>query len=475
MPDHPNVLFLMADQYRPDLNGFAGNDMVRTPTLDWLAEDGVIFENAYTPSPVCIPGRQSIMMGQLPRTTGCERYGQDLAPESYTFARHFAEHGYMTTCAGKLHHSGWDQMQGWLKRLGPTPMKRAVGDSAGADHHPLDTLPEKQYTRGEEGSSWSTAKEIKRAGVSDSRVQVADRRSVEGVEQYLKEYTTSPYYDRERRSPEGDDQPLLLKVSLIQPHYPYFTDREELFTYYLDRVDPYFEDAPGHPVLGADEVEVGDDATRREIRRATAAYYAMCERVDELYARVIDRLEHLGQNLDEWIIIYTADHGEMLGQHGVWNKRVPYEASARVPLVIRWPKRFDGGRVEENVNLCDLYATLSDCVGLPVSSGLDSRSLVPLMEGGAEDWDDETVSAVGDHVMVKQGDLKYCYFDDDGPEVLFDLSRDPGETTNYADDSEYADVVERFRERRDELGYGLDTNTGYENAGYNSGVPVMDE
>jgi choline-sulfatase len=480
--DPPNVLFLMDDQHRPGCFGFAGDETVRTPTLDRLAETGTVFERAYTPAPVCIPGRQSIMAGQLPRTTGCERYGQDLDPGYQTFARHLAEHGYATCCAGKLHHSGWDQTQGWLKRLGPTPVKRHVGDSAWGEHHPLENPPEKNYTRGEEGGSWSAAKEVRRAGVQDSRVQVADRRGVEATEQYLTQYFASPYYDRERRTPAGEDQPLLLKVSLVQPHYPYFTDEEDLFTYYLDRVEPFEAAAPDHPVLSAEAVAVGPegDVTRREARRATAAYYAMCERVDALFGRVLDRLEHLGQDPDEWVVVYTSDHGEMLGEHGVWNKRVPYEASMRAPLLVRWPERFDPGTVDRPVSLCDLYATLCDLADLPAPEGLDSRSLVPLLAAASEgagagasasavEWSDEAVSAVGDHCFVVQGDLKYCHFGDDGEEVLFDLAADPGETENRVDDPAYADAVAALRERRAELGYGPDAATDPD-PGYDPGV-----
>lgn len=460
MPERPNVLFLMDDEHRPDVFGFAGDDVVRTPTLDRLAGTGTTFSNAYTPSPVCCPARQSMMAGQLPRTCGCLGW-DDLDPGYYTFARHFAEHGYMTACAGKLHHQGWDQMQGWRKRLGPTPMKRPT-------HHTyLEKKDPEAFERWEKdydpGSrwKWSYAKEVKRAGVGDSQVQVDDRRSVEGTEEYVRQYFTSPYYDRQR----ADDRPLLLKVSLVQPHFPFFTT-EERFEYYLNRVEPYVEEPPDHPFLRTHAVEPGVDATERELRRATAAYYGMVETVDDYFGRVLDALEAAGEDLDEWVIVYTSDHGEMLGEHGVWEKKQFYEASARVPLVIRPPERYDPGTVEENVNLCDLYATLCELAGLPVPDGLDSRSLVPLMEGNTDDWTDETVSQYdGRNLMIKRGDLKYGYYGEEDPEVLWDLDRDPSETTNYVDDPAYEAAVERFRDRRDELGYGPDPDE-YTGAGY---------
>lgn len=476
MADQPNVLVLLNDEHRPDVAGFAGDDVVRTPTTDWLAETGTVFENAYTPAPVCVPARQSIRTGQLPRTWS-ER-GFDAFESGYqTFARQFGEHGYMTANAGKMHYPGWAKMQGWRKRLGPTPMKRTMGDDA------FDMQVDSEHG-GLSDWKWSGAKEVKRAGVADSRVQVDDRRSVEGVEEFLKQYFTAPYYDRCQ-----PDRPLVLQTSLIQPHYPYFTDDEDLFTYYMNRVDPYVEEGDQfHSVISecrtageCRRVRPGVNASEREIRRATAAYYAMVERVDGLFGRVIDALEHHGEDPDEWVIVFTSDHGEMLGERSMWGKGQFLEPSARVPLVVRYPERFDPAVVSENVSLCDLYATVCDLAGLPTPDGLDSRSLVPLLAGDADRWHDayenEAVSqGVGngsvkrgvdcDHLMIKRDDLKYCYYGEDHPEVLFDLERDPEETTNYVEDPEYTDAVERFRERRGELGYGPNADPDYETAGY---------
>ncbi len=122
---YPNILFLMSDEHRYDVLGYAGNDVVRTPRLDALAESGTIFTNAYTPSPICIPGRQAIMSGQLPRTCGVEKFGQDLTPGYGTFARRFGQYFYHTVAAGNLHHTGQNQMQGWNQRLGSTPSEKA--------------------------------------------------------------------------------------------------------------------------------------------------------------------------------------------------------------------------------------------------------------------------------------------------------------------------------------------------------------
>ncbi|MEX0653680.1 MAG: sulfatase-like hydrolase/transferase [Phycisphaeraceae bacterium] len=469
----PNILFLMSDEHRADVAGFAGDAVVRTPTLDWLARTGVVFNHAYTPSPICIPARQAIAAGQLPRTCACERYGQDLPPFAMTFARRFTQHAYLTACCGKLHHSGEDQMQGWLHR--------PAGDlEVQPNFMPgrVEALFERYGKR--PGTKWSDAKETLRAGVAPGPYQAFDEAAVAAAGRTIRQHFLDPYYDR-----PAPLRPLLLKVSMIQPHYPYFTS-EDKFTYYLNRVTPY-RDQPvfDHPFLSQRQVTVGvDGVTERDLRRATAAYYGMVETIDDHYATVLDQLRHAGQDLDDWIIVYCSDHGEMLGEHGIWEKQKFFEGSARVPLIIRWPKRFAPRVVEENVNLCDLFATLCDLAGIDLpadeatvrGAGLDSRSLVPLMQGDCSEWANETVSQFrGSNLMIKRDALKYQFYEADDcasqPEVLFDLERDPAERVNVIDEPGYAAAVAAFRHRRAALGFGPDA-PAYRNAGYHASASL---
>lgn len=150
---------------------------------------------------------------------------------------------------------------------------------------------------------------------------------------------------------------------------------------------PWLEEPCDHPVLSLSQQNQPVHASPRDIRRATAAYYGMVETVDNHYGQVLGELERVGENLDDWTLIYTSDYGEMLGEHGIWEKTRFYEGSVRVPLIVRWPRRFAGGpTVKQNVNLCDLFATICDLAGVPTPDGLDSRSLVPLLEGDSSDW-----------------------------------------------------------------------------------------
>ncbi len=469
MSKPPNILFLMSDEHRADVTGFEGNTVIRTPVLDSLAEDGVVFENCYTPSPVCVPARQCMAAGQLPRTCGCEKYGDDLPYGHMTFPLRFSQYGYNTTCCGKIHQMGPDQMGGWMRRAGMDHM---------LEHARLEHIPGRQVelrkkyaaANTQNDGKWDDVKEIKRAGTGLSLYTEWDEYATWGAEVILREYFSDPWYDKTQ-----SEYPHLFYVGFNNPHYPYISP-DELFEYYINRVEPFYNEEPfDHPFLGncpfsRKPLFAGKDGdvTERELRRATAAYYANIEDMDRRCGRVLDALKKANENPDDWIIIYTTDHGEMLGQHAVWEKQKFFEASARVPLVIRFPGGFKGGRrIQENVNLCDLFATLCELCDIPMPEGTDSRSLVPLLNGNSSNWDNETISQFrGTNLMIKQDHLKYQYYGEEMPEVLFDLKKNPDEDTNFINDPAYKKEIERFRKRRAELAFGPDADPNYTNAGY---------
>lgn len=447
MKQRPNILFLMSDEHRFDIAGFAGNSIVNTPTLNRLASTGTVFTNAYTPSPICVPGRQCMMSGQLPKTCGCEGW-IDLQPDYMTFARRFAQYAYHTVCAGKLHHLGTDQMQGWTRRISP--------DAEIAANYIEGRIEEEfsKYSPKPGTGKWSNEREIKEARAVEGPYQRFDIRAIQGFKDFVQEH----FIDKEYNRPQSH-RPILLKLSLIQPHYPYFTDQERLDRYY-DKVPVYIEDPCDHPVLSLSQQNEPVNVSEEEIRRATATYYGMIDQVDAYFAEAIQTLENAGEDLDDWIIIYTSDHGEMLGEHGIWEKTRFFEGSVRVPLIIKLPGQKERRTIDQNVSLCDLFATLCELAGIPAPDGLDSRSLVPLLEGNSRDWNNEVVSQMyTDHLMIKRDHLKYQWYGDDQPdvygthipEVLFDLEADPGETTNFAADPAYADAMTAFRRRRNEL------------------------
>lgn len=477
MPRRPNILILCSDEHHAGIGGYAGNSIIRTPVLDRLAQEGVMFTNTYTPSPICVPARQCLAAGQFPRTCGCRVYGDDLEPGYMTWPMRLSQYGYITTACGKLHHMGPDQMHGWLRRIG---MDDQLNTSR-RTYIPgvqLEEWAENDRRTSERYPKWSDAEEIRRARAGESPYTVWDEYATMGAENVIREYFLNADYDRPQ-----DLYPHALYVGFNNPHFPFIAPREK-FEYYLNRVQPMIDNnAFEHPWLGKSNWENGpvtvgngEKVTPRELQRAFAAYYANIEACDERYGRVLQTLQACGQNLDDWIIVYFSDHGDMLGEHGIWGKEKFFEASVRVPMIIRWPKHLPKGKiVEKNVNLCDLFATFCELCEIPIPEGLDSRSMVPLMHGDVSQWDNETVSQFcmpragaqarygteydEDHLMIKRDHLKYMYLGKHQLEILFDLKRDPGETQNFIGDSQYMKSLKKFRHRCSELGYMKSTTT----------------
>lgn len=438
----PHILFLMDDQHRFDWFGFAGHPVVKTPNLDGLAAEGVVFENAYTPAPLCIPARQCLATGQFPRDCGVENFGQDLPPGSETFARALSRVGMETVCAGKLHHMGTDQMQGWNRRI-------CNGDDLEVDLSFRDDLDaDAVKARVPKKNMWSLSDELRRAGAGKSPYFTSDRLNTEGACAFLEEYFVSSFY--ERATPE---RPLLLKLSLQQPHYP-FCAPEDRVAHYVPLMEEYENQHCLDHFQFNNWTHDPEGVSREDRLRALAATAAMVEICDAHYGRVLDTIRACGQDLDDWLIVYCSDHGDLLGEHGKWWKMSFYEGSVKVPFLMRAPKLFEGGgrRIRENVNLCDLFATFCEATGTALPEGTRSRSLLPLLRGDAADWPDESVSQYqGAFLMIKQGNLKYQWYGEGNAEVLFDLAADPGETRNMAEEESYAEAMKRFRVRRGEL------------------------
>lgn len=451
MPQNkPNILLLINDEHRPDILPIEGDTAIRTPTLSRFMNEGTYFRNAYTPSPVCVPARQSFLSGLYPRNSGCLNFGDPMPTEVRTIPGHLGNYGYYSCCAGKMHFVGKDVMHGWYERIGR--------DIIGNNGYPYPSVKDEhtaQFER-EPGTGMKrdkTAQEIRDAQPGIGHWMLHDQYNVDGAVLFLEEYFVNASYDRPKASP------LCMAVSLIAPHYPYQCPLD-LFNYYMQRVEPIIEE-PNENFGYADffRVKVGKDVTYRQAHRATAAYYGMIEWMDAQFGRVIEKLEHLNV-LDDFIVVFLSDHGEMLGTKGLWEKQSYFEASARVPLSIWYPKRF--GRepqvVKQNVSLVDLFPTLCELADIPVPDELDGTSLVSLIEGNSESWHDTVYSELwraqnGPSVMVKEGNLKYFRFDNDRgwQPQLFDLSYDPDECNNLIDNPDYADILSRLKAKADAL------------------------
>lgn len=411
-----NILILMADEFRRDAAGFSGNLTARTPCLDRLAADAMVFPNACTPSPVCVPARQCLATGKYPFRIGCEGFHTDLPPGSETFARHFSEHGYLTVACGKLHHRGPDQMQGWMQRIGSEQAVR---------------WPEKFGQRSQIGRRpWQGAADVTAAGPGVSPLALHDDLTVQGACDFVRMHFGGMY-------PHAADVPVLLMVSLQQPHFPLLCDGE-LFPHHLAAAHrPDIPGPPLHPLIGRGVSGVSEEA----VRRARAAYAAMVEATDRRFARVVRTLEEHGQDLDDWLVVFTSDHGDLLGDHGCWEKRSFYEQSVGVPLFVRG-KGFEPGTNPRLASLVDIFPTLCHAAGLAVPTGLDGRDLHEPRE--------EVFSQYGrTHFMLRRGQWKFLTYGGEAADVLFDLASDPLELRNLVEAEPH--VAGEMRERLDQI------------------------
>ena len=446
----PHILFLINDEHRPDILPIEGDTAIRTPTLSRLMAEGTYFRNAYTPSPICVPARQSLLSGLYPRNCGSLNFGDPMPTAVRTIPGHLGNYGYYTCCAGKMHFVGTDVMHGWRERIGR--------DIIGTNGYPYPAVKDAHAAQlePEPGTGMKRNKviqEVRDAQPGIGHWMLHDQYNVDGALLFLEEYFVNASYDRPKPNP------LCLAVSLIAPHYPYQCPLD-LFNYYMQRVEPIVEEPNAQ--FECDNffrVRVGEDVTYRQAHRATAAYYGMIEWMDAQFSRVIEKLEHLNL-LDDFIIVFLSDHGEMLGTKGVWEKQSFFEASARVPLSIWAPKHFGTTPkvVQQNVSLVDLFPTLCELAEIPAPEELDGHSLVPLIEGDATGWHDTVYSELwraqnGPSVMVKRGDLKYFRFDNGKgwPEQLFDLAADPAERHNLIDAPAYAEALSELRGKADAL------------------------
>ncbi|MEM7168998.1 MAG: choline-sulfatase [Pseudomonadota bacterium] len=439
-----NFLILMADQLTPFALGCYGNRQVKSPHIDRLAENGVVFDAAYCNSPLCTPGRYAFMTGRYVSRYGGYDNAAYLPSNLPTFAHYLRAMGYRTCLSGKMHFVGADQLHGFEERLT-------------TDIYPADFGWVPDWTKPDERIDlwYHNMSSVKQAGVAEITNQLAYDDEVGAQAQRA-------IYDYSRST---DERPFCLVASFIHPHDPYAT-RQRHWSHYEDvEIDlptvprPAAAENDPHSLrlekaIAVDAVEVSDD----EIRNARRAYYGNVSYVDEWVGRLMATLEDCGLREDT-TVIFISDHGDMLGERGLWYKMSFYEWSVRVPLIISAPQRFQPRRAPQAVSQVDILPTLLDLAALdgganiptPVDP-LDGRSLVPLCQGNAAGDVDLTASeymaeATGAPIlMLRQGALKYTCCPGD-PEQLFDLAADPNELANLAPDPAHAATLEAFRAR----------------------------
>ncbi|HYA74634.1 MAG TPA: choline-sulfatase [Roseiarcus sp.] len=431
----PNILLVMVDQLAPAFLPIHGHKIVKAPHLEALARDGVVFERAYCASPLCSPSRASFMSGLLPSRTGVYDNAAEFSADIPTFAHHLRLVGYRTILSGKMHFCGPDQLHGFERRLTTDIYPADYGWTPDWDH-PL-----------ERPSWYHNMSSVTQAGLCVRTNQLDfDDEVVFTAERAI--------YDFARAK---DARPFLLVASLSHPHDP-FAIPERYWGLYRDGDI----DMPAPPIL-REKLDPhslrlrhvcamdAEPVTEQNIRDARRAYYGAISYVDDNLGRLLGALRDSGLDRDT-VVIFTGDHGEMLGERGLWFKMNFFEGASRVPLVVSAPARYAPRRVAASVSLIDMLPTLVDIAGgesAALGKTIDGRSLARHLEG--REGHDEAIGeylaegAIAPMAMIRQRDHKFIHSPPD-PDQLYDLAADPMERDNLAARPEEAERVADFRQ-----------------------------
>ena len=361
----PNILHLLSDQHSPYVAGCYGDSVVQTPHLDRLAAGGVTLDAVYCPSPICVPSRMSMLTGRHPYQNACWTNSHILDSGIPTFAHALGAAGYRTCLAGRMHSLGPDQLRGYSERL--------VGD-----HSPnFDGNP--SPPRGPlDGTAGPARVSLARSGPGQGGYQVHDEVVTAAAGGLAQSPGAAP-----RSAPPGTSQaPFLLSVGFMLPHQPFVARRPE-YERYRGRVP--VPGRPGRPSPSTPTSPGGGPgresrASRaEEEQRCRSAYWALVDRLDAMIGQVLRALEENGL-AGNTLVLYTTDHGEQAGEHGLWWKQTMHEASARVPAVVSWPGTLPAGqRCGRVVSALDLTATILDAAQAPALPGMAGRSLLGLL------------------------------------------------------------------------------------------------
>lgn len=429
----PNILILMVDQLNGTLFPDGPAEWLHTPNLKRLAAQSIRFENCYTASPLCAPGRASFMSGQLPSISGVYDNAAEFPSDLPTYAHHLRGAGYQTILSGKMHFVGPDQLHGFEERLT-------------TDIYPADFGWTPDYRKPGERIDWwyHNMGSITGAGVAEisNQMEYDDEVAYEAVRKI---------YDLARGH---DDRPWCLTVSFTHPHDPYVA-RQKYWDLYNDceHLLPSVEAMPyeDHDPHSKRIFDANDwrsfDITEDHIRRSRQAYFANISYLDDKIGEILDTLERTSQ---EAIILFVSDHGDMLGERGLWFKMTFFEGSARVPLMISAPHikpRHDA----TPVSTIDVCPTLCELAGISMESvapWTQGESLVPLANGSKRDnpvaMEYAAEASYAPLVSLRDGPYKYiqCKLD---PDQLFDLEKDPHELDNLAERPEFAEKLAAFQ------------------------------
>ena len=438
--NRPNLLYIHSDQHSPHVTGCYGNDLVDTPNLDRLAASGVMFDNVYCCSPICVPSRMSMLSGRHPYQNEVWTNEHGLDSRIPTIAHAMGAAGYQPELVGRMHAVGQDQLHGYAARFvgdhganfpgNPGPDRGILSVTAGPHHLSL-----------ERSGPGQSAYQVHDEDVTAVTIARLNRLGVQKRAGLLK-------------------QPFSISVGLMLPHPPYVA-RQEDYDRYADSMPLPGKSAPPpdeqHPFLRwwrqSTGIEVMDDS---EVRRARAAYAGLVYRTDAMIGQILHALVENGLD-DNTLIIYTSDHGDMQGEHGLFWKHVFYEESVRVPLILSWAGRIPPQqRCQQVVSALDVAATMLDAMEAPSLPNSAGRSFLSQIEGLNEvpAWENVAFSEYctdkfgppegAYHRMIRREEWKYIHYHEH-PSQLFNLREDPDELFDRSGDPGCRPILQDLR------------------------------
>ena len=444
--NQPNILWICTDQQRADTIGALGNKFVRTPHINALASQGTAFTSAYCQSPVCTPSRASFLTGRYPRTTRCRQNGQAIPSTEKLISRLLADAGYTCGLAGKLH----------LATCANGVVEKRIDDGYKVfhwSHHPQPDWPENAYTQWltQQGQTWDTLYK----GQSTRYIK-------EGIPAEYSQTTwcanmAIDFIKKQKGSP------WFFSYNCFAPHHPFDPPADYLARYTPEnlptpkykpneanskttyqRLDSEF----AHSDPNSYHVAAMTDHDKQQV---TAAYYAMVDLIDYNVGRMVAALNETEQ-LNNTIVIFMSDHGEMLGDHGIYLKGPHfYEEAVRVPLIFNWPGQFKTGlKVDGLTELIDITPTLLDAAGLSIPQFIQGKTLLPILSGKANP-DHHRNSVFSEYynawshkhsygTMHRTNSHKMIVYHGTDQGELYDLDKDPDEFNNLWDVEKYSEL-----------------------------------
>jgi len=430
----PNILVIISDEHNAGVLGCCGNEIIRTPNLDKLAAKGITFDACYCNSPLCVPSRLAFTAGKYISGIGAWNNSCWLPSADYpSLPRILNAVGYESFLCGKMHYDK-TRRYGFTEIGGNMNASTMTGRGSRRKPDDLNPIP-----------GTSDRFEQFRPG-DDSSILRHDRNVTAGTIEFLKNRKAS-------------DKPFFMVAGYLAPHFPLIVP-QKYWDHYRGKV-PMPVIPPGHlksQVRNYQHHRIAfntEDAPDDIVRKGRELYYGLTEWVDEEIGKVLQTLAD-SEFADNTVVIYTTDHGENMGEHGLWWKNCMYEHAARVPLIVSWPARWkEPQRRTEACSLVDVVATIAELAGAKTPSDWDGDSMLQRLDNGKAKWKDLAVSEYYGHniasgfAMIRMADFKYVYHtppDENHPaeRELYDLKADPGEFNNLAENPEYGRRIERM-------------------------------